>query len=371
MIEKATTIFQDILNLTVFDTSVQDWLILLGAGLAIAIALGFVRRITVSRFKGRASKSSTVFDDAIILLVEQTKMFFLVIVGFRVAQTFSDAYEAWASTLGRIFFLAFLVQAGLWGSHLITWWVGRYREEHVEKDPSAVTTIQALSILGQIFLWSLLFLLMLDNLGVDVTALITGLGIGGIAVALAVQNILSDILASLSIVLDKPFVVGDFLIVNDYLGTVEHIGLKTTRIRSLSGEQIVFSNNDLLSSRIRNYKRMNERRIAFTVGIEYGTPRAVVRQIPDVLKEVIQSLDNVRFDRSHFQKFGDFALIFECVYYVLSADYNTYMDVQQEINFGIQERFEALDVTIAFPTQSVFLHPAGKEVPLHEAESSS
>jgi len=177
-------------------------------------------------------------------------------------------------------------------------------------------------------------------------------------VALAAQNILGDLFASLSIVLDKPFVVGDFLIVGDFLGSVEKVGVKTTRLRSLSGEQLVFSNNDLLGSRIRNYGRMFERRVLFSIGVIYQTPPDKLRLAATILREAVQAQDKVRFDRAHFKSYGDFALSFEVVYYVLSPDYNVYMDIQQAINLLIYERFAEEQIEFAYPTQTLFVSRA-------------
>jgi small-conductance mechanosensitive channel len=184
---------------------------------------------------------------------------------------------------------------------------------------------------------------------------VAGLGIGGIAVALAIQNILGDLFASLSIALDKPFVIGDFIIVDQLLGTVEHIGLKTTRIRSLSGEQIVFSNADLLNSRIRNYKRMYERRVVFSIGVTYQTPYEKLASIGTTLKEIIESQPDVRFDRAHFREYADSSLNYEVVYYVKSPDYNRYMDIQQAINLEIYRRFQDGGIEFAYPTRTLYL----------------
>jgi small-conductance mechanosensitive channel len=198
-------------------------------------------------------------------------------------------------------------------------------------------------------------LLALDNLGVDITALVAGLGVGGIAVALAVQNVLGDLFASLSITLDRPFVLGDFIIVGDYLGNVERIGVKSTRLRSLGGEQIIVSNADLLNSRVRNYGRMDERRVLFTLGVTYETPRKKLERIPAMVREIIEHQQHARFDRCHFAKYGDFALGFEAVYYVLSPDYNLYMDIQQAINFAIHAAFEDAQIEFAYPTQKLWM----------------
>ena len=199
-----------------------------------------------------------------------------------------------------------------------------------------------------------------ESLERDFTGILAGLGIGGLALALAVQNILGDLFASLSIVLDKPFVVGDFLAVGEHLGSVEKIGLKTTRLRSLSGEQLVFSNTDLLNSRVRNFGRMFERRVVFTLGVTYQTPRDKLKLIPRIIREAVEAQQNTRFDRSHFSQYGDFSLNFESVYYVLSRDYNQYMDIQQSIYLAIHEGFEAEGIEFAYPTQTLFLeHPGG------------
>ncbi|MEO0578147.1 MAG: mechanosensitive ion channel family protein, partial [Pseudomonadota bacterium] len=212
--------------------------------------------------------------------------------------------------------------------------------------------------------------LILSNLGVNITALVAGLGVGGIAIALAAQNILGDLFASLSIILDKPFVVGDFLAVDSYLGSVERVGIKTTRLRSLSGEQLVFSNNDLLGSRVRNYGRLHERRIVFSIGVTYETTPAKLKAIPTILREAVEAEQDVRFDRAHFKSYGDFALIFEIVYYVLVADYNRYMDIQQSINFALFERLAEEGVAFAYPTQTVYVAGAGMEPTLLDGNQS-
>jgi small-conductance mechanosensitive channel len=207
----------------------------------------------------------------------------------------------------------------------------------------------------QAALWLGGAIFVLDNLGINVTSVLAGLGIGGIAVALAAQAMLGDVFSSLAIFLDKPFKVGDFIIVGDLLGAVEHIGFKTTRIRSLHGEQLIFSNSDLTSSRVRNYKRMDTRRVAFQLGVTYQTTTEQVKAIPVIARDIVLEQKLAKFDRAHFQKYGDFALIFEIVYYVLSPDYNTYMDVQQAINVRIKEEFERANIEFAYPTQQLYV----------------
>ena len=186
---------------------------------------------------------------------------------------------------------------------MISFWLSCYEKEHMAEDASRVTTARALSIIARLILMVIIVLLALDNIpGVEASALLGSLGITGIAVALAVQNVLSDLFASLSIALDRPFVIGDFIIVGDDSGTVEHIGLKSTRIRSLSGEQLVVSHNDLLSSRVRNYGRMTDRRVVFSVGVASETPSEKLGKIPSIIQEIIETQGQTRIERAHFKE---------------------------------------------------------------------
>jgi small-conductance mechanosensitive channel len=266
----------------------------------------------------------------------------------------SKDIQSWLKSLAIV---AFIIQIGLWVNEGVTFWYTRYERQYAADDPSRLTTMRGARVVLRLILAVIVVLLVLDNIpGVEITALVASLGIGGIAVALALQNILGDLFASLSIVLDKPFVVGDFIIVDSFLGTVENIGLKTTRIRSLSGEQLVFSNNDLLKSRIRNYKRMQERRVLFSFGVVYQTTADKLESIPGVIRSIIEGQSDTRFDRAHFQGYGDFALNFEVVYYVLSSDYNVYMDIQQAINLKIYRRFQASGIEFAYPTRTLYMN---------------
>ncbi len=262
-----------------------------------------------------------------------------------------------AGWLGSLAVIALIVQAGIWGNAVLGAWAADYRQRQGEGLGGArVTTLNAMLFVARLVLFSLVALVALDNIpGVNVTALVASLGIGGIAVALALQNILADLFASLTITLDKPFVIGDFVIVGEFLGTVEHVGLKTTRIRSLSGEQLIFANNDLLSSRIRNYGRMQERRVAFQFGVLYQTTAEQLEAVPDQVRELMGELDQVRLDRVHFKNFGDSSLNFEVVYYVEDPDYNLYMDKQQAINLALVRRLAAMGVEFAYPTRTIHL----------------
>ncbi len=207
----------------------------------------------------------------------------------------------------------------------------------------------------KIGLWVSAVIIILQNLGYEVGPLLGGLGIAGIAIAFALQNILSDIFSFFSIYFDKPFKKGDFIIVGQDMGTVEHIGIKSTRVRTLQGQQLVISNQELTSTRVNNYKRMEERRAVFTFGILYETPVSKVKKIPDIVKSIIESTDQVRFDRAHFTDFGKSSLNFEVVYYIENQDYNLFRDIQQSINIRLMEEFEKKDIDFAYPTQLVYL----------------
>lgn len=359
----------DVLNESFLGNTVLQWSSAVAAMVVIVIVLRTAQHILRRKVESFAAHTATYWDDVLASALAQTKLLFIVVAGVAVGAYFLELPERVRTVISSVVVISLLLQTGIWGAALIAVVVDANRKRAMEKNIAAVTTINVIALGAKIVLWAIVILLALDNVGVNVTGLIAGLGIGGIAIALALQKILSDLFSSLSIVFDKPFVNGDFLIVDDYMGSVEHIGLKTTRFRSLSGEQLVFSNSDLLNSRIRNYGRMFERRIVFTIGVTYQTPRDKLATIPKIIRTAIESQQNTRFDRAHFMKFGDYALVFETVYFVLSPDYNQYMDIQQNMYFAIHEQFEANDIEFAYPTQTL-LFPAQERNPLPEGDRS-
>ena len=346
-------------ELELFGNPAWRWLLFATVLILALIGLRLLRRWALKRIETLAATTTTDIDDLLAQLVERTHGLFLLVVALFLAARPLELTAGVETGVRRIFAIALFLQAGLWGGRLVNWLIERQlrRREAEEPDAPRAAILSLFGFFGQVAVWSVVMLLALDNLGVDVTGLIAGLGIGGIAVGLALQNVLQDTFASLSIILDKPFEVGDFLVVGDFQGTVEKIGIKSTRLRSLSGEQIVMGNDDLLSSRIRNYKRMMERRAVFGFGILYDTPADTVERIPGIVREIIESMDQTRFDRAHFKGFGDSSLEFEVVYYVEVPDYPVFMDIQQEINLRLMRRLEELDVEFAFPTRTVILSP--------------
>lgn len=351
----------DFLHTEILGNILLDWIIAASIVMLTVIILSLFLRFADNRLSALASHTEIHWDDAFARLIGQTKLLFLLFVGIYAGSLALELPVQTRSVLSSLLVIALLIQAGIWGASLITASLVAYRQRLEKKNPAAITSINVIGLIARFILWTTILLLALNNLGINITSLIAGLGIGGIAVALAIQNILGDLFSSLSIVLDKPFVNGDFLVIGDFMGSVENIGLKTTRIRSLSGEQLVFSNSDLLSSRIRNYRRMYERRVVFNIGVTYQTSRENLKLIPDIIRHAITAQNKTRFDRSHFMKYGDYALMFETVFYVLSPDYNTYMDAQQAIYFDIHQRFEQKHIEFAYPTQTVFVSPSSED----------
>jgi small-conductance mechanosensitive channel len=349
----------DVLNYVIYDNPLRQWALALVIALALTFILRLAKRIIQLRIDRLARRTGTEVDDFVADLLRRTKWWFLALESAFFASIFLTLPPTVSQALRTMAILVLLLQGGFWGVGLLDYVIRtRLEQERAEHDAAGTTTVSALGYVARVALWVVVLLLVLQNAGVEVTALIASLGVGGVAVALALQNILGDLFASLAMVLDKPFVLGDFIIVGDFMGTVENIGLKTTRIRSLSGEQIVFSNSDLLNSRVRNYKRMFERRVVFSFGVVYDTPPDKLAEIGAWVREIIEGIDQTRFDRAHFNAFGDSALNFEVVYYVLNSDYNAYMDIQQAINIALYRRFESEKVEFAFPTQTIYVSQA-------------
>jgi len=347
----------DFLTSTFQENAVWRWLVAVGILLFVGFVFRIILRVTVRKLRAIVIKTPGRFDDLLVDLLQKTRFLFIFVIAMYAAALILTL-PIWAeSALKGISIVAVLFQAGYWGNAFVEFWIRRGVNRRLADDAATATTMSALGFVAKMAIWTIVILVALD-IYIDVTALIAGLGIGGIAIALSVQNILSDLFASISIIVDKPFVIGDFIVVGDQVGTVEKIGLKTTRIRSLTGEQIIFSNSDLLSSRVRNYKRMFERRIAFSVGVTYETTPDQLEEIPALMEEIVSSQPDVRFDRCHFKSLGDFALQIETVYYVLVPDYAVYMNVQQTINLALMRAFAERGIEFAYPTQTLFLQKA-------------
>jgi len=347
----------EFLNRSYFDNTVLRYLSALATIVVGALALRIVKGVVLRRLCAWADRTQTDADDFIISRVNKHVVpllyIYIVYAGLRFLRFGPGVDKA----IGVVTLALSMFFGGRFICAVIVFLFNKYWQRRNENaDPLALKWIANII---KALVWSAALLLFLDNIGVQITTLIAGLGIGGIAVAFAAQAILEDVFSFITIFFDRPFETGDFIVVDNLSGTIEHIGIKTTRVRSLGGEQLVFSNKDLTSSRLRNYKRMQKRRVSFTIRVTYDTPVEKLRQIPEDIREIITGIDNADFDRSHFFEFGDYGLVFETVYYVLSQDYGVYMDIQQKINLKIKERLNSAGIALALPTQTVRLQGAG------------
>ena len=331
---------QRLLDQTLLHNTLQDWLIAVGIVVGTALFGTLVRRQVVRRLSVLARRSNTQAYSAMVKMAQATRIWLVTLAALDLGSQYLDLPHKAELVLNRVVVLAVILQAGIWIGALLDFWITRSRNHVADSQLLSTSSLDPFSFLGRLILWTVMLLLVLDNFGVNITALATSLGVGGIAVALAVQNILGDLFASLSIVMDKPFVIGDSIGVDTLSGTVEHIGLKTTRIRSSTGEQLIFANSDVLKARLRNYKRMQERCITFSFGVPFGTAAALLEKIPALVQAAIDGRETVRFDRAHFKDLGGSAYTFEVVYWVRTPDYRTYMDAQQAINLALVRAFE-------------------------------
>ncbi len=345
----------EFLNQTYIGNTVQDYLIALSVLILGGVVTQAFRIIIVNWFKRWARRTATDLDDALIRIFERS----LVPVGYLTTAYLAITYLQLNTTLEQSVTKGIIILATIFGVRLVIslaeyairlyWITQRTNTEGLDQSLGAlIPAIRAI-------VWGLGIVFLLDNLGFDISAVIAGLGIGGVAVALASQGILEDLFSYFSILFDRPFELGDFIIVGEFMGTVEQVGIKTTRLRSLSGEELVLANTDLTGSRIRNYKRMAQRRVAFTLGVTYETGMDRLERIPEIVQQVIEGVDNTVYGRTHFFSYGDFSLNFEIVYFVNTNDYDIYMDTQQAINLGIKQTFDENGIEFAYPTQVQYL----------------
>lgn len=338
-----------------FHNSIREWAISISIIAGLIFILVLFRWIVIRKLKAISAKTKTSIDDFIIVVLQSSGMPLLYLLSFYVGLRYLD----FPGKIHSVLHVAMLIFATFYVIRIVSSFISYlFRQALARQTHNQQREKQSKGILLiiQIIIWLAGLLFLVDNLGYNITTLIAGLGIGGIAIALAAQTILGDLFSYLVIFFDKPFEIGDFIIIDDKMGSVEYIGIKTTRIRTLGGEQLICSNTDLTNSRVHNYKRMNERRVVFSFGIVYSTPSALIKQIPNSVQHIITSQEGTRFDRCHFKSFGDFSLNFETVYYILSADYNTFMDKQQEINLSVFEYFEQKQIDFAFPTQTLYIN---------------
>ena len=327
--------------------------------LASYLVMSLMLRVALQRLQKLAQRTANSADDMLLEVLSGTRSWLLVLAALLIGAGMLDVAPRWEARVGQLWFAVLALQLGLWSNQAVT--IGLRRHAASQQSGTVTQASAAATLLSwgvRVLLWTVVLLAVLSNVGVNITAFIASLGVGGIAVALAAQNILGDLFASVAIALDKPFEVGDFVVLGPVAGTVEVVGVKTTRIRSLGGEQIVMSNTELLKQTVSNYKRLKERRIVFGFGVTYDTTPAQAEAIPAIVRKVVEDSEQLRFDRAHFKAFGESSLDFEVVYHVLEPDYQTYMDQQQRINLALMRELQALGVAFAFPTRTVVMAAA-------------
>ncbi|NIO19766.1 MAG: mechanosensitive ion channel [Candidatus Aenigmarchaeota archaeon] len=342
------------LNYAIWNNSVKDYLGFLAVFILILFASRFFKYELIKRLKKIALRTKSEFDDLVIKIIEEVGWPFYILLSLYVALNFIRIPDF----IDKIFYYAVPV--------VVTYYVVKSIHSLIDygtqklilekQEEADLTVTHLLSRILKGILWGIAIVLLLSNFGYNVTTLIAGLGILGIAIAFGLQHVLSDIFASFSIYFDKPFEVGDFIIVGDNLGVVQKIGIKSTRLQSLWGQEVVLSNKELTSTRINNYKKMERRRIHFTFGVVYNTSTKKLKRILEITKDIFENIDLADLDRVHFKEYGDFSLNFEVAYYVNTGDYNRYMDTQQEINLALKERFEKEGIEFAYPTQTILVN---------------
>lgn len=319
----------------------------------------FFKVIIIARLKYLSKKTKSDIDDFVIKLVNELKPPFYLLIAFYIAirpLEFSDVMD---KIIFGLFITIIIFQSILILQNVIDYILERKILKNVEGVDDAKNKKAAIKLLSQIFkivLWVVGMLMILANLGVDITSLVAGLGVGGIAIAFALQGILGDLFASFSIFLDQPFKVGNYVQAGTEAGTVKKVGIKTSRIQTLNGEELVIANTDIASARIRNFSKMDKRRIKFNIGIVYGTKSQRLKEIPEIIKSIIKRERDAEFGRAKFTTFGDSALIFEILYHVKSSDLDLYLDIQERVNLAIYEEFERKKIEFAFPSQTVYVN---------------
>jgi small-conductance mechanosensitive channel len=337
-----------------FEFMLQSLYLPLAISIGSFLCIWILKKYVMSRLEKVSSKTEASFNRIILHILSKTSFFFILCLSIYIGVHFTFRDDKFGNYSDRILVILLAFQGIIWAREAVTNWV-EYTIQKRNNDPSVRTTVEFIALILKFSLVVAIVLFTFNNLGFNVSTFITGLGVGGIAIALATQNILGDLFSSLSIVLDKPFVVGDSINLGDMSGTVERVGLKTTRLRSLTGEQIVISNSNLLSARIRNYKRMKQRRAVINLGLTYSTKREDLKKAPALIEEIISRQEKTKFERAHFLNYGAYALEIEVVYWILTPDYMVYADTHQKILFEIHDVFEKNNLEFAFPTQTVIL----------------
>lgn len=343
---------EKLVEATYMGNTLWQWSVATGIAAIAFLVLLLIRRTIRARYQKLAATPETEFLELPFKVASRTTVLTVVVTSLFIGSQWLTLPPAVGKALLTLFTIAVFWQIGLWATTAV---VAALERKRLVADPRAASSMGIIGFLARATIWSFVLLLTLDNLGIEIKPLLAGLGIGGIAVALAAQNILGDLFASLSITLDRPFVVGDSLQVDDFNGTVEYIGVKSTRLRSVNGEQIIMPNANLISSRVRNNSRMSQRRVVLNLSVDQQTPVEKLQEIPGKVRELIESHQPIRFDRSHFVKIGASSFDFEAVYIVLTPDYAKHMDILQDINLRLVEWFNKERIVFSTPQRVYYV----------------
>lgn len=338
-----------------YGNPIEAWLIALAIAATVYLLQLLLLRVALVRLHAVAQHTATQVDNLVMDVLSKTRWWFMACVSIYAGSLYVILPADVSVLMRNILVIVVTLQVAVWGHHLITEWLTTYFRRKYAGDKTVQTMTGAVVFLGRMLFYTALLLMALQNMGVRIDTLLAGLGIGGVAVALSVQNILGDLFASLSIVFDQPFLVGDFIILdNGMMGTVEHVGLKTTRLTSLNGEELVIANNDLLKTRIRNYRKMKDRLVNFKVSVPFQTPHEKLKALPDLFREVIEAHPRARFEWARLASLGPYAFEFDVAYYVTNYEWYSFMEIREEIYLEIIRRLTDAGVELAYPTQTLF-----------------
>lgn len=343
---------QEFLNQVYLGNTVSKYLWALGIFLLSLMVISLLKNLLLKRIFHWISEKSGEQNTKLLYLVNKYLLLIMYLSAFYISEKILNKANFLTKVIDTISLALFVYLSVFLITKLLEFGLNNYSNK-LGDDTGRKLAFSWISKTLKVIIWIVAIILFIQNLGVEIGALVTGLGIGGVAIAFAAQTILSEVFSYFTIFFDRPFEIGDFINTGEFSGTVEHIGLRTTKLRSIGGEQLIFSNKDLTNSRVKNYKRMEERRVSFHLSVVYNTPNEKLKMIPTMVKEIIESVPDTRFDRAHFATYTDSSLQFDVVYYYLSSDFNGYMDTQQKINYGIKDFFESNQIEFAYPTQTI------------------
>jgi len=347
--------YMAVLRVQFYHNTVQNYLIAFGILLLGMLLIRVFKGVIIGQLERLSKKTKNEFDDVIIAVIKRLGWPFYFLLALMAALKFLTLPEVFDKYLNYAFIVVAVYYAVRILQDIVNFGAHKFVQNQKDDEDFDDTIISVMARLVNVSLWIIALLTILANLGLNITGLLAGAGIIGLAIAFALQNVLTDLFASFSIYFDKPFKKGDFIVIGNDMGVVKYVGIKSTRLQTLQGQELVVSNRELTTQRVNNFKQMQERRIVFTIGVTYDTPVKKMEKIPAMIKETIESVEQTRFDRAHFSKYGDFSLNYEIVYYVLSSDYNKYMDINQDIHLEIKRKFEKEKIDFAFPTQTIYV----------------